>query len=441
VAQVGRALTKAHAAGLVHRDLKPANIFLVRDEDREIAKVLDFGVAKVKETVDGATKTGAVLGTPYYMSPEQARGARDIDHRSDLWALAVVTYQCLTGQLPFMGEALGDLFVKIIVEPLPIPSRVAQVPPGFDGWWMRAASRAPAERFQTAKELTDNLSLALGVTAVGGVEVGSPLAMAAGGGGTMAMGPSPLTPSGPQGAYQSGPQQAYQSGPQQAYQSGPQPAYQSGPQPAYQSGPQQAYQSGQAAAHQSGQAAAYQSGQAAAYQSGQAAAYQSGQAAAYQSGQAAAYQSGHHPSPGGVLGGAPLPGAGMAAVPAPARSGRGGLVVAVVGVVALVGGGGAFFATRSHADTNPAPTAVATAAPSAPATVAPSAAVTTAPAAPPSATATAAPEAPASAAPVAVHPTAAVPGPGHASPGGPGGPPPKPTAVAPGGRPKTDFGF
>jgi serine/threonine protein kinase len=172
--QVGRALSKAHGAGLVHRDLKPANIFLVRDEEREIAKVLDFGIAKVKETgLDGNTKTGAVLGTPYYMSPEQARGSKAIDHRSDLWALAVVVYQCMTGRLPFMGQALGDLFVKIIVEPLPVPSQTASVPPGFDAWWARAAERDPGQRFQTARELTDNLSLALGLTAPDGGELGS----------------------------------------------------------------------------------------------------------------------------------------------------------------------------------------------------------------------------------------------------------------------------
>jgi serine/threonine-protein kinase len=163
--QVGRALAKAHAAGLVHRDLKPANIFLVRDDEREIAKVLDFGVAKVKETsLDDATQTGAVLGTPFYMSPEQARGSKSIDHRSDLWALAVVVYQCLLGKLPFRGDALGELLVKIIMEPLPVPSQVGEVPPGFDAWWARAAARDPAERYQTPKELTHALGLALGVT-------------------------------------------------------------------------------------------------------------------------------------------------------------------------------------------------------------------------------------------------------------------------------------
>ncbi len=210
-----RLLVKAHAVGLVHRDLKPANIFITRDDDREIAKVLDFGVAKVKETIDGSTKTGAVLGTPYYMSPEQARGSKTIDHRSDLWALAVVVYQCFRrGRLPFAGEALGDLFVKIIVEPLPVPSQVANVPVGFDAWWARAAARDPGQRFQTAKDFADTLSLALGVTVAAGVEVGSALASpdpqggVPVGSGTMAM----MTPSRPLTPYPGG-GTPYPSGP------------------------------------------------------------------------------------------------------------------------------------------------------------------------------------------------------------------------------------
>ncbi|MEO7330407.1 MAG: protein kinase [Minicystis sp.] len=169
VSQVGRALAKAHAAGLVHRDLKPANIFISRDDEREIFKVLDFGVAKSNAAALGLgegskTKTGSLLGTPFYMSPEQAQG-RSVDHRTDLWALAVVVYQCLTGHLPFKGEALGDLFVKIIVNPLPVPSQVADVPAPFDAWWARAASRDPEQRFQSAKELVEALSIALGLSA------------------------------------------------------------------------------------------------------------------------------------------------------------------------------------------------------------------------------------------------------------------------------------
>ena len=98
--QVCRALTRAHQAGIVHRDLKPDNIFLVKDDDRDIVKILDFGVAKsASQALDGSnTKTGAMLGTPYYMSPEQAQGIKSVDARSDLWSLAVIVFQCLTGR-------------------------------------------------------------------------------------------------------------------------------------------------------------------------------------------------------------------------------------------------------------------------------------------------------------------------------------------------------
>ena len=166
-AQVARALSRAHAAGLVHRDLKPANIFLAGDDDREIAKVLDFGIAKdstPRISTISNTKTGSILGTPAYMSPEQAQGVKQVDHRSDLWSLAVVVFECVTGQLPFQSEAFGDLLLKIMVQPLPVPSALAPVPPGFDAWWARAAARDPDHRFQSAKELSDALIVALGVS-------------------------------------------------------------------------------------------------------------------------------------------------------------------------------------------------------------------------------------------------------------------------------------
>ncbi len=166
VTQVCRALTKAHAMGIVHRDLKPDNIFLVHDDDREIAKVLDFGIAKSSAaTLEGSnTKTGAMLGTPYYMSPEQAQGVKTVDFRSDLWSLAVIVYQCATGRLPFESEALGDLLMKIIIQPLPVPSQVANVAPGFDAWWERASSRDPGGRFQSAKEFAESLQIVFGVS-------------------------------------------------------------------------------------------------------------------------------------------------------------------------------------------------------------------------------------------------------------------------------------
>jgi serine/threonine-protein kinase len=165
VTQVSRALTKAHGAGIVHRDLKPDNIFLVHDDDREIAKVLDFGIAKSNTGgIDGSnTKTGAMLGTPYYMSPEQAQGVKAVDQRSDLWSLAVIVFQALTGKLPFESEALGDLLVKIIVQPIPVPSQMApDLPAALDRWWVKAASRDPSQRYQSAKELSDALSLVFG---------------------------------------------------------------------------------------------------------------------------------------------------------------------------------------------------------------------------------------------------------------------------------------
>lgn len=164
LSDIGRALSKAHALGLVHRDLKPGNIFLFQDDDREIAKVLDFGIAKDTTVApDAATKAGALLGTPYYMSPEQWRADGTVDARADLWSLGVIAYQCLTGVLPFNGQALGDLFMKVLVEPIPVPSQVAPVPPGFDAWWAHAMQREPARRFQTTKEAIHALGTALGV--------------------------------------------------------------------------------------------------------------------------------------------------------------------------------------------------------------------------------------------------------------------------------------
>jgi serine/threonine-protein kinase len=166
IQQVCRALTKAHAAGIVHRDLKPDNIFITNDDDRVHVKILDFGVAKATgQAIENSnTKTGAMLGTPYYMSPEQAQGIKSVDARSDLWSVAVIVYQCLTGKLPFESEALGDLLVKIIVQPIPVPSQVAPVPAGFDRWWAKAADRNPDQRFQSAKELASSLEMALGLT-------------------------------------------------------------------------------------------------------------------------------------------------------------------------------------------------------------------------------------------------------------------------------------
>ncbi len=162
VTHVARALARAHEAGIVHRDLKPDNVFLVRNDDQEIAKVLDFGVAKhgALGSGKGPTRTGNILGTPGYMSPEQAQGTKAIDGRSDLWALGVIAYECVVGEVPFESEALGDLLLKICVQPIPVPSQHAGahgVPPGFDAWFARACCRDVEQRFQSAKELAEAL--------------------------------------------------------------------------------------------------------------------------------------------------------------------------------------------------------------------------------------------------------------------------------------------
>jgi serine/threonine-protein kinase len=165
VAHVARALVRAHANGIVHRDLKPENIFLVQNDEEEIAKVLDFGIAKLDaySLQDKATRTGSFLGTPFYVSPEQARG-KSTDYRSDLWSLGIIVFQCLTGRPPFESEALGELMGLILYEDLPrLTAHNPELPATIDAWWERAAMRDRELRFQSAKELADALGHALGV--------------------------------------------------------------------------------------------------------------------------------------------------------------------------------------------------------------------------------------------------------------------------------------
>ena len=154
--QVCKALRKAHEAGIIHRDLKPANIFLVREDDEDIVKVLDFGVAKMiglGEAGD-ATRTGMVIGSVHYMSPEQARGMKDLDQRADLWSIGIIAFRALTGQLPFPGDQVGDVIVKICSEPVPLASSFRPgLGPTADAFFARALARRPDERFQNAREL------------------------------------------------------------------------------------------------------------------------------------------------------------------------------------------------------------------------------------------------------------------------------------------------
>ncbi len=166
--QASKALRRAHEAGIVHRDLKPQNIFLAHVDDDEMVKILDFGIAKRFDGgVDGeSTRTGELLGSPHYMSPEQARGLREIDHRSDLWSLGVIAFRALTGELPFRGEAVGDIIYKICSAQLPVASQLRpELPARVDAFFQRALAREPAERFQTASELAVTFVEAVGVDA------------------------------------------------------------------------------------------------------------------------------------------------------------------------------------------------------------------------------------------------------------------------------------
>jgi eukaryotic-like serine/threonine-protein kinase len=170
LSQAARALARAHQAGIVHRDLKPDNIFLVREADDDFVKVLDFGIAKklgaLSSTSGIKTGTGAMLGTPYYMSPEQALGQNTIDHRTDIWSLGIIAYECLTGKRPFEKDTLGALLMAICNEPLPTPSKIASVPSGFDAWFSRACARSISARFDSAIEATAELRNVCGAVAV-----------------------------------------------------------------------------------------------------------------------------------------------------------------------------------------------------------------------------------------------------------------------------------
>jgi eukaryotic-like serine/threonine-protein kinase len=160
ITQVARAIGRAHAAGIVHRDLKPDNIFLIREDDQELAKVLDFGIAKTTGARFGGmeTRTGVTMGTPYYMSPEQVEGKKALDHRSDLWSLTVIACECLTGVRPFDGETFGELLLNICARPVAPPSRLGFFLPGFDEWFAKGTHRDPEQRFASAQELAAGLA-------------------------------------------------------------------------------------------------------------------------------------------------------------------------------------------------------------------------------------------------------------------------------------------
>lgn len=163
VEQLGSVLATAHRAGIVHRDLKPENIWLWSEGD-PFVKLLDFGVAKL--VTDSSTllktATGVVVGTPYYMSPEQAAGDRQIDHRSDLWSLAIIAVECLSGKRAFQSTGIGQLFASIINGPTPALAELyPEGSPALAAWWTRATAKDPRQRFETAVELAREFAAGL----------------------------------------------------------------------------------------------------------------------------------------------------------------------------------------------------------------------------------------------------------------------------------------
>ena len=155
--QACEALAEAHSLGIVHRDIKPANFFITRGADgRPLLKVLDFGISKTPTTNGNLTATQAVMGTPAYMSPEQMRSSRDVDHRSDLWSLGVVLYELLQGAPPFGGDTFSSMVIKVVSDPL--PTMTVPLPGGLDAIVYRALEKDPARRFQTVAELARELA-------------------------------------------------------------------------------------------------------------------------------------------------------------------------------------------------------------------------------------------------------------------------------------------
>jgi serine/threonine-protein kinase len=156
-AQACEGLIVAHAGGVIHRDIKPANLFLAREGQERVVKIVDFGLAKVRMEDAAApdsriTRTGTLLGSPLYMSPEQARGAKDVDSRADLWSLGVVLYEALAGRSPFEGcTSLSDLTVAICTKPPPPLGEVAPwVPPEVAAVAHGALRLNIAERYASA---------------------------------------------------------------------------------------------------------------------------------------------------------------------------------------------------------------------------------------------------------------------------------------------------
>ncbi len=165
ILQACEAIAEAHGLGIVHRDLKPANLFCIRRPDGILSvKVLDFGISKLTGSQlsgsgMGMTRTTSVMGSPLYMSPEQLQSSRDVDTRTDIWSLGVVLYELLTKQVPFAGETLPELCIKIVNQPTPLIRNVRpDVPIGLEQVVCKCLEKDRNKRYLNVAELAVALS-------------------------------------------------------------------------------------------------------------------------------------------------------------------------------------------------------------------------------------------------------------------------------------------
>ncbi len=157
--QTCEAVAEAHAAGIIHRDLKPANLFLAEEAGEILVKVLDFGISKMREGDSSLTASATVIGTPLYMSPEQMHSARNVDERSDVWALGVILYELLSGTTPFTGETMPELCLAVVSKPHPrLLDLQPELPPGLCAVVDDCLSKPLELRVKTVAELAQRLA-------------------------------------------------------------------------------------------------------------------------------------------------------------------------------------------------------------------------------------------------------------------------------------------
>lgn len=193
ILEAGEAVSEAHSLGIVHRDIKPANLFLARRRDgKSMIKVLDFGISKVSAE-QSLTRTTGMMGSPLYMSPEQLRSARDVDVRTDIWALGVTLFELLAGSPPFTADDLPQLMVQIMTaEPRSLSQLRPDLPPSFVAIVERCLEKDPARRFATIDELIDALRPFASMTLA--VRLGSTEVAPVGPGGTQIAGVRTTSP-------------------------------------------------------------------------------------------------------------------------------------------------------------------------------------------------------------------------------------------------------